>query len=89
MNREKGYLEVNNIFKSFFSEIKNEYLCGRCFSGDEILIATSDIEGKHGIKIREFANKYGLDFRYVKVIYNDGDIKEIINELTTKLNGRF
>ena len=72
----------------FFSEIKNEYLCGRCFSGDEILIATSNVESRHGIKLREIANKYGLNFRYVKTLYNEGNIKEIINILTIEINGR-
>lgn len=87
MNDRLGYLEVNDRFRKLFNELKVYNLeIGRCFSGDEILIGTYELDKRYGIIIREHSLKYELDYKYTKSIYTkEQDIKKFIDKLTHKI----
>jgi GGDEF domain-containing protein len=70
MNKDIGYLNVNNIFKNTFSLLKKDYIIGRAFSGDEIFFLTNDINDKID-KIKKVCNDNSLKFKYIECIYNN------------------
>lgn len=42
MNQSMGYHEVNDLFKTVFNELKDIFIIGRAFSGDEIFFYTDN-----------------------------------------------
>src|SRR4030067_3146753 len=62
-NRLLGYKKVNEIIHAIFDEFKTQgnFIIGRWFSGDEILITGEVNRGTLAI-FREIAHKYGLSF---------------------------
>lgn len=90
MNSKFGYLKTNKKFKKTFKKIKkNGYIVGRCFYGDEILIAVP-YEGYENIHTVEYlknnCDKKGLKFRKVCTIhYKQDKISKTIKKLIKKI----
>lgn len=90
MNSKFGYLKTNKIFKKTFRKIKkNGYVIGRCFYGDEILIAVP-FEGHINIHALEYlkniCKENKLKFRQVsKFHYKEDKISKTIKKLIKKI----
>lgn len=83
LNEEIGYLEVNKIIKNTFNNLKEKYVIGRAFSGDEIFLLTSNINGNiSDIKIE--CEKNGLEFDWIESIYEGGDIELFLEKMISK-----
>ena len=83
LNTQIGYKNVNNIFYKMFEEFKNEYVVGRAFSGDEILVCSSDFVDIE--KIENICSKFDMSFKYVYAKTNN-NTTEIIDKLIDKLH---
>lgn len=67
LNHEIGYQNVNKKFKKLFKKkYKNVYI-GRCFSGDEIMIASKKNCRDIVKKIKERSKILDLKFKYVEL----------------------
>jgi hypothetical protein len=77
MNKKHGYKKVNEIFTSIFNELKDNFIIGRAFSGDEIFFYS-----KNGVfdveTIITTSKKYDLELENVFKICNS---KNITNQL--------
>lgn len=63
LNQLVGYFKVNKIIYDIFQEFKSEdCICGRWFSGDEILIVHKDIKSKISL-LEDIAHKKGMTFK--------------------------
>ncbi len=87
MNESIGYKKVNEIFKETFNELKENFIIGRAFSGDEIFFCTDnfifDIND-----IKEVCNKHNLNFYSIKEIYHPyyDNLIDILNNMIDKLH---
>ena len=61
MNKKIGYSEVNNIFRNIFDELKDKFIIGRAFSGDEIFFANKNINKYDIDDIEKVAKKYNIE----------------------------
>jgi GGDEF domain-containing protein len=77
LNDSMGYKSVNDIFKQTFSKLKDKYKIGRAFSGDEIFIATSDLNDDISL-IQNICKNSGLSFQYIERVYHKNDNLEIL-----------
>ena len=68
MNKELGYIKVNEIFKKTFSKLKKYYIIGRAFSGDEIFFLTDDIDDNIDL-IQNVCYRNNLTFAYTEEIH--------------------
>jgi len=68
MNKKLGYRKVNNILKKTFSELKEHYIIGRAFSGDEIFFLTYNLKDNINM-IKEICYKNNLTFTYIERRY--------------------
>ncbi len=80
MNKELGYTNVNEIFKKTFSELKDKYLIGRAFSGDEIFFIT-DKKTQTIDEIKEVCKKNNLSFRFITKFYDNGKIQGTLEKM--------
>lgn len=79
LNNKLGYKNVNEIFKETFSTLKDKYIIGRAFSGDEIFFATSNLNDDISY-IKFICDENGLMFQYIEKIYNTNDnLEEILD----------
>ena len=63
LNQLLGYNKVNNIIFNIFDEFKSKTtICGRWFSGDEILIVDKNIK-EAIIVLKEISHKKGMTFK--------------------------
>jgi len=86
MNKELGYVKVNEIFKETFAELKEKYVIGRAFSGDEIFFHTFDIVDEIDT-IKTVCNKHNLKFRYIEHYHKNGsDIKDTLEKMITNFH---
>ena len=82
MNHEIGYENVNKKFRRLFKKKHKKIYIGRCFSGDEILIASKkdcrDVikEFKEKSKIVDLKFKY-VDLKLTLSSIIDSKIKDI------------
>jgi len=72
MNKDLGYMEVNKIFKNLFAELKDQYIIGRAFSGDEIFFHTYFTDDMID-NITKVCKKHGVTFRYIEDFLKVGD----------------
>jgi GGDEF domain-containing protein len=83
LNMEKGYEEVNNIFRKIFStfEFRYEDIVGRWFSGDEIVIVSKNID-KLVERFRIHCKQYEIYFKF-NIFRNTNyeDLKKSIGEI--------
>lgn len=88
LNRIFGYIKVNDIFKKAFSELKDNFLIGRAFSGDEIFVCTENLNYDITI-LRDAFKNHGLEFKFIDDTFDvkKDNIKEILNFLINKLHG--
>ena len=87
MNKELGYIEVNNRFKQIFEPFKNKMFIGRCFSGDEILILYKKTEEPLFREFASYSYENNLFFYMTGMEYSgnlDNDILTLIENLKTK-----
>jgi hypothetical protein len=82
MNEKLGYLKVNDLFKNTFEILKNDYIIGRAFSGDEIFFLTEKLEDNIDI-ILKTCEKQNLYFKYIEYNFNSDldDIDIILNKM--------
>jgi len=79
LNQLLGYNKVNEIIFNIFNEFKKyKCLCGRWFSGDEILIVDKNISSKI-LLLRDIAYKNGMSFKTLFI--NNKGINEIEKEI--------
>jgi len=87
MNENLGYKRVNEIFKETFDELKENFIIGRAFSGDEIFFCTDnfifDIDD-----IKDVCNKHNLNFYSIKETYHPytDNLIDILNNMIDKLH---
>ena len=85
MNKSLGYRKVNDIFKTTFEKLKEDFIIGRAFSGDEIFFCTENninIE-----KVISVCESHGLGMIYVKGTYQSkDDIRIVLDNLLDKLH---
>lgn len=75
LNQLLGYNKVNaRIFKIFEKFKCYGCVCGRWFSGDEILIVDKDIEPKIS-QLEKISHKYGMTFK--TIFFQDRSLKQI------------
>lgn len=89
MNENFGYRKVNEIFNKTFSVLKDKFIIGRAFSGDEIFLCTTSEDNSWIIPfLTEKCLLNDLSFKYVHSVYNSEiDVfKEKLNELIDKLH---
>ena len=87
MNQSMGYSKVNDLFKEVFSTLKNEFIIGRAFSGDEIFFCTDNfIVGAE--EIINACKKYNLELISIKGIYHSysDDISQILDNMIDMLH---
>jgi len=65
MNNKLGYTKVNDILKKTFSELKEKYIIGRAFSGDEIFFLTYDLNDNIDT-IKNVCLENNLTFTYIE-----------------------
>ena len=80
MNKELGYTKVNDIFKKTFSELKEQYIIGRAFSGDEIFFI-SDNPYDNIDTIKNVCDNNELTFTHIEEYYFYDDIKEKLEKM--------
>lgn len=87
MNAKFGYLKTNKIFKKMFKQLKKRgYIIGRCFYGDEILIASDVIMSEHLEMLKTTCNKFDLEFRHTSHAHHKGKkIRKTIKKLIKKI----
>lgn len=93
MNQSMGYRKVNDLFKEVFSTLKNEFIIGRAFSGDEIFFCNENF--MIGIEhIIEVCKKYNLELTSIKGTYHPysdnirivlDDMIDLLHEYTNNL----
>ena len=69
LNNRLGYKKVNELFKEVFQYLKNDFIIGRAFSGDEIFLCTENIMLDID-DIKNICSKYDLEFTAVWGIYH-------------------
>lgn len=69
LNECMGYIKVNDLLREVFKELKNDYIIGRAFSGDEIFFQTYRLDDDIS-KIKDVCKKYNLSFNYIEKYYN-------------------
>ena len=70
MNKKLGYSKVNDILKKTFSELKEKYIIGRAFSGDEIFFLTYDLNDNINT-IKNVCLENNLTFTHIEEIHRD------------------
>lgn len=65
LNKKLGYLKVNDILKKTFAGLKEHYIIGRAFSGDEIFFLTYNLDDNID-RIKEVCLKNNLTFTYIE-----------------------
>lgn len=91
MNNQLGYKKVNEIFKQTFDDMKNKFIIGRAFSGDEIFFSPSTEEDDPVFVIpflTEICSNNGLSFGYNYCVYDPtrDNLKDKLNELIDKFH---
>lgn len=85
MNKELGYKKVNEIFKNTFNDMKDKFIIGRAFSGDEIFFCTSEDDAPIWVipYLTEKCSNNGLSFGYNYCVYDPtkDNLKDKLNEL--------
>lgn len=85
MNKENGHEKTNKTIRQFFKSLKKDYIIGRCYYGDEILIASTKFKNHKKIFKKE-ATKFDLKYKIVFDIYKGKRIKKFIKKLSNKLD---
>ena len=80
LNSEKGYKFVNELFKKTLSLLKEEYIIGRAFSGDEIFFLTKNLDDNIN-NIRTICNENGLHFNHIELINEGEDSEEFLEKM--------
>jgi len=70
MNKKIGYTKVNDILKKTFSELKDQYIIGRAFSGDEIFFLTYDLSDNIDT-IKNVCLENNLTFTHIEETHYD------------------
>lgn len=90
MNKNYGYKKVNEIFKKTFDGMKDKFIIGRAFSGDEIFFSTSFEDAPIWVisYLTEMCAENGLTFEFVECVYDPtkDNLKEKLDELIDKLH---
>lgn len=81
MNHKYGYTKVNDIMKKTFSELKEQYIIGRAFSGDEIFFFSYDLNDNIDV-IRNVCFSNNLTFAYTEDIHKvTSDISDTLENM--------
>ena len=84
LNEKLGYRNVNMVFRNVLSGLKDYFIMGRAFSGDEIFFITNKND-KFPI-IETMFDHYNLKFRHVSDKYGwDIPVEEFLNNMIDKL----
>lgn len=70
MNKKLGYNKVNDILKKTFSELKEQYIIGRAFSGDEIFFLTYNLNDNIDT-IKNICLENNLTFTHIEETHYD------------------
>ena len=87
MNNSMGYKKVNDLFKEVFSHLKDEFIIGRAFSGDEIFFCHDNF--MVGIEeILSVCKKYNLEMISIKATYHpySDDIRIVLDDMIDMLH---
>lgn len=63
-NETHGYHKTNRLIKNTYSVLRKSDICARFFSGDEIILITTNYPARALKKLKESAQANGIDFGY-------------------------